>query len=265
MYYLGGMLMDYGLILQNNRNALFRNIADLNQCLIEVHGPVKFMDLRPYIYSSTIFDFDVSYVDTMIKEIHFNRLPSTIFLGDSELNRSKIESLLKRDIAHDKLPIMTVDARSLLTPETTDSNFRVKAVGELGDLNMWCNVITKGLFENESMPLEHMIKLFSHAINDTRYIMMVGFENQVPVSAGIGFLNDVDDQTTVGGIYMIATVKEYRGRGYGATLTYKITKALIEKMAQFVILDASEMGQSIYHRMGYVNKGYSYRFFPNHN
>ena len=72
MYYLGGMLMDYGLILQNNRNALFRNIAELNKCLIEDQGPVKFMDLRPYLYSSTITDFDISYVGTMIREIRFN-------------------------------------------------------------------------------------------------------------------------------------------------------------------------------------------------
>lgn len=257
--------MDYGLILQNNRNALFRNIAELNKCLIEDQGPVKFMDLRPYLYSSTITDFDISYVDTMIRDIRFNRLPSTIFMGDTDINRPKIECLLKRNVVHDKLPIMTVHMNALIKPKEPKSDYTLQSVCGVSDLKMWCSVIAKGLFENMTMPLDHMIKLFSHTLEDSRYILMVGFEDEVPVSAGIGFINKIDFHTSVGGIYMIATVKTHRGRGYGAMLTYHLTQALFENKAAFVILDASTMGQSIYQKMGYMARGFSYRFFPNQN
>lgn len=261
--------MDYGLMIQHNRNEMIRDIAEKNQCTIVETNPVHYMDLRPYIYSSTISEFEVSYVDEMLMAIHFNKLPSTIFLGDSPKNGARIKVLLDRVPSYDKLPIMIATQGSLTNPETlmnqkaVNSAFKVKNIITAEDLVLWCKVLAEGLFDNPYMGLDHMLKLFAHALKDERYRVTLGTINGTPVSAGIGYISKLDDQSSMGGIYMITTVKAYRGCGYGSKLTYELSRALLEQGVVFTMLDASEMGASLYYKMGYKSVGHSYRFFPN--
>ncbi len=260
--------MDYGLVIQHNRNEMIRNLAEKNQCTIVEKNPVHYMDLRPYIYSSTISEFEVSYVDEMLKAIHFNKLPSTIFLGESPKNTARIKVLIERVPSYDKLPIMIatqddlMNQKVLMGQKTVDSSFKVYNIKAVSDLVLWCKVLAEGLFDNPNMTLDHMLKLFAHALEDERYLLTLGTVNETPVSVGIGYISKLDNQQTVGGIYMIATTKAHRGHGYGSKLTYELSKSLLNQGVAFTMLDASEMGASIYLKMGYKPVGYSYRFFP---
>ncbi|GAU78980.1 GNAT family N-acetyltransferase [Fusibacter sp. 3D3] len=256
--------MGYGLVIQKNRNELFENLAKKDQRVVVDTYPVKYMDLRPYLYSSTIYDFEVSHVDEMLKAICYNQLPPTIFLGASECNNEKIESLLDRGIPYEKLPIMIATSSSLVNSSASDHLFNTIQVKSDDALRKWCKVIAEGMFNNPEMDLSHMIQLFTHALEDSRYILALGYAGDIAVSAGIGYICQYDEQTTVGSLFMIATVDAYRGRGYGSKLTYALTKALLNQGATFSVLDASEMGASIYIQMGYEPVGYSYRFYPNH-
>ncbi|MBF4691833.1 GNAT family N-acetyltransferase [Fusibacter ferrireducens] len=278
--------MDYGLLIQRNRNELFKHLAQKNKCTVVETDPVHYMDLRPYIYSSSISEFEVSYADEMLRSIHFNKLPATIFLGESQSNESRIQALLDRVDSYDKLPIMIATQETLTNPnaligpdglvesdvlvgqgillnrEPENLDFKAYNIETEHDLLRWCKVLAEGLFDNPDMSLAPMRKLFNFTLADERYLLTLGTVNDEPVSAGIGYISELEDQRTIGGLYMIATAKAYRKRGYGSKLVYKLSKSLFDHGVSFTILDASEMGASLYLKMGYKPVSYSYRFFP---
>ena len=64
----------------------------------------------------------------------------------------------------------------------------------------------------------------------------------------------------IGGIYWVSTLPGARGRGYGEAVTRAVSNAGFDRGARFVTLQASELGQRIYERMGYVTDSRYRRF-----
>jgi len=56
---------------------------------------------------------------------------------------------------------------------------------------------------------------------------------------------------TVAGIYWVATIEEYRGRGYGEALTWAAAGRGRELGCDIASLQASKLGRSLYSRMGF--------------
>ena len=71
----------------------------------------------------------------------------------------------------------------------------------------------------------------------------VGYVAGQPVSCGAAFVD-----AEVVGVFMIATLPEARGKGYGTALTWAATAAAPELPA---VLLASDAGRPIYERLGY--------------
>lgn len=65
----------------------------------------------------------------------------------------------------------------------------------------------------------------------------------------------------VAGIYYVGTLEEYRGKGLGALITKESTNIGFDSGAEYVILQASELGERVYSKIGYEGISYyrSYR------
>jgi GNAT superfamily N-acetyltransferase len=74
----------------------------------------------------------------------------------------------------------------------------------------------------------------------------VGYQDGSPVTSGMG----VQTGTTIG-VYNIATVEAARGRGYGSAMTMRVVDDGAAAGCDTAILQASEMGQPIYERLGF--------------
>ena len=59
--------------------------------------------------------------------------------------------------------------------------------------------------------------------------------------------------TDIAGIYWVATLARFRGRGYGAALTWQAAWAGRKQGCRVAILQASELGRPVYARMGFVH------------
>src|SRR5262249_54205396 len=53
------------------------------------------------------------------------------------------------------------------------------------------------------------------------------------------------------GVFNVATLPEYRGRGYGAALTSRVVCDGFGAGASFAFLQAREIGQGVYRRLGF--------------
>jgi ribosomal protein S18 acetylase RimI-like enzyme len=55
----------------------------------------------------------------------------------------------------------------------------------------------------------------------------------------------------VAGIYWVATLERFRGRGLGAAITWEAVRAGMRRGCELASLQASEMGRGVYERMGF--------------
>ncbi|WP_420321425.1 GNAT family N-acetyltransferase [Flagellimonas sp.] len=78
--------------------------------------------------------------------------------------------------------------------------------------------------------------------------LYLGIHNGTFVNCGIIFL----DKNNVSGIHMIGTIPEYRGIGLGKIMTNKLLSVAFENESDTVVLVASESGERIYTKMGFV-------------
>lgn len=75
----------------------------------------------------------------------------------------------------------------------------------------------------------------------------VGYEGTKPVSCAASFVGEREV-----GVYMVATLPEKRGGGYGTALTAAAVNAAPHLPA---VLQASDFGQPVYHRLGFATLG----------
>jgi hypothetical protein len=85
------------------------------------------------------------------------------------------------------------------------------------------------------------------ALGRPEFRMWLGFADGRPVCTSCAFV----DETFVG-IYAVGTVRSARGRGYGEAVTWTATLSRPDLPAT---LQASEMGEPIYRRMGFETIG----------
>jgi hypothetical protein len=76
--------------------------------------------------------------------------------------------------------------------------------------------------------------------------VVVGLSDGTPVTTAVGV-------TTGGvtGVYNVATIDGYRGRGYGAAATSAVVKAGFGRGATATSLQSSDLGLSVYEALGY--------------
>jgi len=85
--------------------------------------------------------------------------------------------------------------------------------------------------------------------------LFIGYADGRPASASM-----LIKTGHVAGIYWVATLKEYRGRGFGEAMTLHAILAGREKGCTFASLQATAMGRPVYEKIGFSNP-YDYRVY----
>lgn len=80
--------------------------------------------------------------------------------------------------------------------------------------------------------------------------MRLGLLNGVPVTAGLLYTTG-----GVGGLYFIASLPEYRSRGFASALVASLINDAWEAQANHIVLHASPTGRGIYERLGFASDG----------
>ncbi|MDW3209978.1 MAG: GNAT family N-acetyltransferase [Reichenbachiella sp.] len=88
-------------------------------------------------------------------------------------------------------------------------------------------------------------------INSSQLKLFIGKHSGLYVSCGMVLL----DQKGISGLHMIGTIPEYRGLGLGKVMTNKLLFESFENKSKQVVLVASESGERIYSKLGFVAQG----------
>ncbi len=96
------------------------------------------------------------------------------------------------------------------------------------------------------MPLQLADDLMTPALLNTRLHGYIGYIDGQPVGTSALVASD-----GVAGVYNVATLPEYRGRGIGEAMTWHAVRKGVEAGCVIGSLQASAMGQPVYARMGF--------------
>lgn len=109
-------------------------------------------------------------------------------------------------------------------------------------INDWISVVNNSLFNSTTLETTIVEKLYKRG----PLKLYLGYENKFPVSTSMSF-----ETGSVAGLYMIATLESYRGKGWGTILTRYAMEKCFQNNAREIILHASAMGEPIYRKIGF--------------
>jgi GNAT superfamily N-acetyltransferase len=118
-------------------------------------------------------------------------------------------------------------------------------VTEEKQLDVWNNV----LLESFSFPKDIMENFFPDFLahkNESNYNAFLGYYQEKPIAVSL-----VCYYSGVAGIYCVGTVEEARGKGIGTAMTHAALVNAKNRGYEIAILQASEMGYSVYEKMGF--------------
>jgi ribosomal protein S18 acetylase RimI-like enzyme len=99
------------------------------------------------------------------------------------------------------------------------------------------------------MPLEVLPDSFDqpdHFLADDDAAMVVAYRGSVPLAAALTYLSE-----GIASLQWVGTVAEARQLGLGRSITQAVTNLAFERGAAKVTLQASEMGEPVYTKLGY--------------
>lgn len=88
-------------------------------------------------------------------------------------------------------------------------------------------------------------------INSSQLKLFIGKHNNEYVSCGMVLL----DKNEISGLHMIGTLSRFRGLGLGKIMTNKLLFEAYENGSKKVVLVASEPGERIYSKLGFITQG----------
>ncbi len=123
------------------------------------------------------------------------------------------------------------------------AGLRIEPVSTLVQLEEFCSVIARGY----EMLEQHAGAMFPPAVlDDPEVESFLGYCDGIPAATATLVCTG-----RVAGVHNVATVPEYRKRGFGEALTWDAVATGASYGCDMAALQASEMGQPIYERMGF--------------
>ena len=187
-------------------------------------------------------------IEAAITRARSRNVPLLWWVNQASRPSNLEEYLIKHDFKFiGDSPGMAVDLLDLNENFQPQPELNVRTVNDRKTLRIWSSVLTRGF----GLP-EHAGKGFFD------FFSTLGFGAQSPIRHYIGWLKEEPVAVStlfsgrgVAGVYNLATVPEVRRQGIGSTMLMKPLRHARKAGYRFVILQASEMGVSVYRRVGF--------------
>lgn len=109
-------------------------------------------------------------------------------------------------------------------------------------LSEWLKIVSTALFRSENSKID----AYAGLMRNNEAIFYLGRLNGKPVATSAVFF-----ARGVAGIYWVSTLEDYRSMGIGSTMTAITMMEAVSQGYRIAILQASEMGESVYKKLGF--------------
>lgn len=142
-------------------------------------------------------------------------------------------------------PGMAYDLNQLEEKSKLIENLELVKVTSYDEFQLWGDILVKSFGMNVELLKDYFIRVISQK-NEDKQSVFLGYYDGKAVGTALVYY-----ETGVAGIYCIGTLEDTRGKGIGTAMTYETMHDAKEKGYEVAILHASEMGFSVYKRLGF--------------
>jgi GNAT superfamily N-acetyltransferase len=241
--------------IENNLFEVWEFLSAIPQ--VDYHGTPKMIRyisgvLFPLCNNIMRANFPAEDLDRQIKEalapIKSRQLPMFWWIGPATRPVDLGRYLEKEGLnLAEHIPGMAADLDAIKTNPVDPPGLVIREVKDLTTLGAWLEVFRTG-FE---MP-DVVVDFFGNAMSqigfhpDLRYKHYLGLWKDKPVACSSVYLGD-----DAAGIYNVATLAAFRGRGIGSFMTRWPLLLAKERGFRVGILHATSMGIPVYEKMGF--------------
>ena len=137
---------------------------------------------------------------------------------------------------------MAITKDEYIASDSSHISPNIIQVRDKESLKDWLHVVNSALYSSNSLVNTLLEKLY---LKDP-FKLYLAYENGDPVSTSMSF-----QQSSVAGLYMISTMENHRGKGYGTELTRYAMQKCFQNKSERIILHASAMGEKVYRKIGF--------------
>ncbi len=229
-------------LIINNLFELWEHIGTSGHFL-NVTEQYSYVKPGNYSWPNKVFKLSLSTID--FKELHDNikngNIPNSISIAENK----KLETLLVQNgfILKSVVKGMYLNLQNAEEPfngfasiERVDNKSKAIEFAKIASLSFGYQVLSSTI-----TPL----------INSSDLKLFIGKYNNHYESCGMV----LQDKAGNSGLHMIGTTPKYRGLGLGKVMTKKLLAESFENRSKQVVLVASESGERIYSKLGFITQG----------
>jgi ribosomal protein S18 acetylase RimI-like enzyme len=216
---------------------------------------IRYIGGIPFPLCNSIMGADLSAeaIDLQIREalapIRSRHLPLLWWTGPSTRPAGLGKYLEQEGLTPaDEVPGMAADLRAVPDTAPDPSGLEIREVGNRAMLDAWITIF-RTCFEMPDIAAD----FFGNGIRsigfhpDFPYRHYVGFWRGEPAACSSVYLGD-----TSAGIYNVATLPVFRGRGIGSALTRRLMRHAGERGIRVSVLHATPSGRPVYEKLGFT-------------
>ena len=234
-------------------NTIIQNLIDYQKQtaqatglpVIEKHGLFSVQNVLGSWPRTTIGTVDMEKIPAVVLEID-NQQMAPFWVMDNEISVNQIEYLEKngfREVNRWEGMLLKKDSFTLL--DRTKDDLQISQVGS-DTIQDWYQIVKEVMLPNKSISNE----ILDYWLSCNDVTLFVGKTEDRTVAAGMSFTYN-----KIAGLYFIATLPEFRGKGYATILVEALIEKCFREGVDEVVLHASEMGCSIYQKLGFTKEG----------
>lgn len=141
---------------------------------------------------------------------------------------------------------MGMNLPELMTDLDAPRELTIERVADDRTLGDWARVVSLGLFGCVESEVIHYHNLMRKVMGSQGVELFLGRWNGAPAASSNSFLSD-----GIAGIYQVATLPEFRGKGCGRSITLAPLLRAREAGARVAILQATALGEPVYRSLGF--------------
>jgi ribosomal protein S18 acetylase RimI-like enzyme len=226
----------------NNLYELWKHIGANGQFL---NSTEQYSYVKPHNYSwpSKIFELRASQVNfkELYQKIENGEIPNSISILENKTVENQL--LEHKFVLRSTVKGMYLDLREKDKPKNNFTSI------EKVDDNLKATEFAR--IATDSFGYEVLSPTIISLIKSSQLKLFIGKHNNSYVSCGMVLL----DKNGISGLHMIGTISEYRGLGLGKIMTNKLLLEAFINESKQVVLVASESGEIIYSKLGFITQG----------
>jgi hypothetical protein len=225
----------------NNLFELWKHIGTNGQFL---YSTEQYSHVKPKNHSWPSKVFELKESETNFKELYHNiengSIPNSISILENEALETQLlecKFILKSIVKGMYLNLLEKDKpiNNFTSIEKIDNEVKAIQFAKIASISFGYEVLSSTI-----IPLT----------NSSKLKLFIGKYNNDYASCGMVLL----DKNEISGLHMIGTMPKYRGLGLGKIMTNKLLFESFENKSKQVVLVASESGERIYSKLGFITQ-----------